>query len=290
MNTAKRIESWPLWEVFFPQPVNTHEDLSLIKKTGLLIMVSGLASLLGFFLKPGGMIGFDWLHFWSTGINPPHYPPWNSWLLPFLNWNLMVGITIGGFTVLVISRFKHLPSAIASFFCLPFLWILLLGQIDGIATAGLVALPLTIPIALIKPQVTLFAMFSKRSIFIYTALFLLLSFAVFGFWPTSMMNVESVQTVHRAEQNIGLGGWWTVLALIGLWFSRGDMDMMMLAGTVALPYFNSLSPFPHGSRGGPFKAVGSHRCDAFFLAAAVCQLDRPGRLVAGVGLRGLGVG
>ena len=191
---------------------------------------------------------------------------------------------------MVLSRNRYPASAVLSFFCLPFFWILLLGQIDGVAAAGLIALPWSIPLALIKPQITLFAMFSKRSIFICTVVFILISFMIFGFWPSAMINVESYQAYNRAEQNIGLGGWWTILALIGLWFSRGDMDMMMLAGVVAVPYlipYHLFPTVPAVSRLKPWAA----RCGrSFLMVALIRQLDRAGRLVAGVGVRGLGMG
>ncbi|HCE16802.1 MAG TPA: hypothetical protein DEQ80_02985 [Anaerolinea thermolimosa] len=241
---TKRIDCWPVWKILFPQQKFNVDRLPWQKKILFFVAVTLLVYLTCFFYCPGGMIGFDWIHFWSKSLNPSHYPPWTAWFLPFANWNLFIGITVGGFSVLVFSRATSKKSAIISFFCLPFLWLVLLGQIDGIATSGLVALPLTIPIALIKPQITIFALLSKRSFLLLTIIFLLISFCVFGFWPSAMLSVTTIQSFNRAEQNIGLGGWWTILALIGLWFSRGDMDMMMLCGAVAVPYLIPYHLFP----------------------------------------------
>ena len=50
--------------------------------TGKQIILFGtllfLFSLTGRILKPGGMIGFDWIQFYSQGIVPPFYPPWTQ--------------------------------------------------------------------------------------------------------------------------------------------------------------------------------------------------------------------
>lgn len=241
---ARRIDRWSVWALLFPQPKSAGDRLSWSKKLLIFGAVTALAYLACFFYRPGGMIGFDWIHYWSYNRAQPFYPPWAAWLPPFTNWNLFIGLTIGGFSLLVLSRSRHILSALFSFFCLPFLWIVLIGQIDGIVASGLIALPLTIPIALIKPQITLFALLSRRSWLLWTGLFLLASFLIFGFWPAAMLSVETTQSLSRAEQNIGLGGWWTLLALIGLWLSRGDMDMMMLSGAVAVPYLIPYHLFP----------------------------------------------
>ena len=241
---ARRIDRWPVWALLFPRPKSGGDRLSLSKKIVVFGAVTALAYLACYFYRPGGMIGFDWIHFWSKSYIPSYYPPWTAWFLPLTGWNILIGISISGFAVLVAIRSSHLTSSILSFFCLPFFWVLLTGQIDGLATSGLVGLPLTIPLALIKPQLLVFALFSKRSYFIFVIVFLFITFTIFGFWPNSIMSMGSYQLLNRAEQNIGLGGWWTLLALVGLWFSRGDMDMMMLSGAVAVPYLIPYHLFP----------------------------------------------
>jgi hypothetical protein len=62
----------------------------------------------------------------------------------------------------------------------------------------------------------------------------------------------------RAAQDISLGLWGIPVALILLGLSAGDMDMLMLAGVIALPYFltyHLMPVVPAIARLTPWKAL-----------------------------------
>jgi hypothetical protein len=43
------------------------------------------------------------------------------------------------------------------------LWTLFLGQLDGIALLGLIGMPWLVPLALVKPHVTIFAFAARKT-------------------------------------------------------------------------------------------------------------------------------
>jgi hypothetical protein len=250
----------PVWNLFFPEIQVYRQKLRPSILIPVFLCMTVLFSMAGFFLKPEGLIGFEWQHYWGIGIIPGFYPPWGKWLIQLLTWNSLVGTTLAGFSLMVYLRSRHLLSAAISFFSLPLLWILFLGQVDGIVTAALLGLPYTIPLVLLKPNVGFFALLSRLSYVLFLVVFLLISFLIFGFWPVSYLTALQSPGLPGADQNIPLGIWWIPIALIGLWFSRGDMDMMMLSGLVALPYvipYHFLPAVPSIARLKPAAAVAA---------------------------------
>jgi len=249
----------PIWDLFFPERPVYRQKMKPLILILAFFSLTALFSIAGFFLKPEGFVGFEWRSFWGVGNVPGFYPPWGKWLILQLTWNSLLGITLAGFSLMVYLRSRHLFSAAVSCFSLPLLWILFLGQLDGIVTAALLGLPYTIPIVLLKPHLGLFAILSRRNYAFFLAAFLLISFLIYGFWPGSTY-ATALQTsgLPSANQNIPLGIGWIPIALIGLWFSRGDMDMMMLSGSVALPYvipYHFLPLTPSIARLRPWAAI-----------------------------------
>ena len=202
----------------------------------LFIVFTVLFTLLGRLLPLGGYIGFDWYTFYSQGRAPVFYPPWTHIIISLLSWELLIGVTLAGFSLAVIRRSKHPVSVISALLCLPLLWTIFLGQLEGIVVAGLLVMPWLAPLALIKPQVSIFAFLAKRSYLVVVILFLILTIIIWGMWPLRTLNVESFYNDGRYPQNIGLGWWALPISLVLLWFSRGDMDMLMISGCFMLPH------------------------------------------------------
>ena len=204
------------------------------------------------------MIGFDWIHFYGKGMVPSFYPPWVSLIITTLTWSTLIGITLAGFTLAVLKRAVHPLSVAVAFFSLPLLWTLFLGQLEGIVLVGLLGIPWLVPLVLVKPQVSIFAFAAKRNYLLVLIIFLLLSLVIWGWWPLRTLNVEFFYEEGRYPQNIGLGLWGLPFALVALWFSRGDMDMLMLAGTFLLPHlipYNLLPIVPVIARLKPWVAA-----------------------------------
>jgi len=248
----------PIWNLFFPERQVYRQKMKPLILILAFFSLAALFSIAGFFLKPEGLIGFEWQHYWGIGNIQGYYSPWGKWVILQLTWSSLLGITLAGFSLMVYLRSRHVLSAAVSFFSLPLLWILFLGQIDGLVTAALLGLPYTIPIILLKPQIGLFAILSRRYYVLFLVVFLLFSFLIYGFWPLSYATALQSTSIPTANQNIPLGIGWIPVALIGLWFSRGDMDMMMLSGSVALPYiipYHFLPLTPSIARLRPWAAI-----------------------------------
>lgn len=247
------------WEqIFFPVQNIYNERFSKKQLIILFVILFLVFSGLGFIYKPGGFIGFDWIHFYGQGSVPPFYPPWVHGIISYLSWPALIGITVASFGVEVIRRSSHPVSVLVACISLPLVWTLFLGQLEGLALFGLLCMPWLVPFALVKPQVTIFAFLANKKFLLVLIFFLLISLTIWGLWPLRTLNVESYYGEGRYTQNIGLGWWGLPLAIAMMWFSRGDMDMLMLSGCFLLPHlipYNLLPVTPAIARLSPTKAV-----------------------------------
>jgi len=247
------------WEaILFPDQKIFTEKFTWKQLALLFVLMTAFFTLFGKFFPVGGMIGFDWVNFFGQGRVPPFYPPWTTEIVNLLSWPILIAITIAGFAIAALKRTIHPISLAVSFFCLPLLWTLFLGQLEGIVLAGLSWMPWLIPLTLIKPQISIFAFGARKQYLVIALLFLALSFVIWGFWPIRTLNVESFYSEGRYEQNIGIGLWGIPIALIAFWLSRGDMDMLMLSGCLVLPHlipYNLLPVSPAIARIRPFPAI-----------------------------------
>ncbi len=255
--TIKRLMS--KWEaILFPEQKIYQQRFSSWKLFLLFIVLTVVFTIIGSMIPVGGMIGFDWSHFYGIGRVPPFYPPWTIYIVKLLTWPLLIGLTIASFAIASIKRSVHLISLIVSFFCLPLMWTLFLGQLEGITLFGLLWMPWLVPMALIKPQLAFFAFGAKKQYLIVAVIFLVLSLIIFGLWPIKTLSVESFYGEGRYQQNIGIGLWGLPLALIAFWVSRGDLDMLMLSGCLMLPHlipYNLLPASPAIARLKPVPAI-----------------------------------
>jgi len=247
-----------LSQALFPERPVTRNALPLPQQTLLFFGLFGGFYLVSRLLFADRFQGFDWVHFWSSGRIPPFYPPWTLPIVRLLNWHGLVGITLAATTLASLIRAEHPLSALLPLLTLPLLWTLFLGQLEGIALLGLLGLPWLTPLALIKPQVAVFAFGARRSYLLGLALFLGLSLLVWGPWPLRALAMNRYYAEERYVQDIGLGMYGTVVALPLLWLSRGDGDMLMLSGALLTPHlipYNLLPAVPAIARLRPRPAV-----------------------------------
>lgn len=179
--------------------------------------------------------GFDWQIFFGAGRAPAFFVPWVHWILPFLNWSLVVALTI---TALGWATWKRKGTPLTLFFILaslPTMWTLFLGQLDGLALLGLLLMPLGVPLALLKPQLTTFAMFKNRQWFIAAAILGIISVLIWGGWPLNLIARTGSAWKEIQPQDISLFPWSIPFVLPLLWLSRGDDDMLMSAGSLITP-------------------------------------------------------
>jgi hypothetical protein len=249
---------WRALDPLFPEQEIFSRRLSMKAGILLFILLTLIFSLAGSMIPGDGLFGFDWNHFWGIQRIPPFYPPWTSLAIRYLTYPLLIGITLSAFSIATLQRAIHPVSAAAAFFSLPLLWTIFLGQLEGFALLGSIALPWLVPFALIKPQIQFFGLGARRSYILAFLVFMILSIIIWGNWPERMLAVESFYGEGRYPQNIGLGWWGLPFFLLTIWFSRGDMDMLMACGAFISPhiiFYNLLPLTPAIARLKPRAAI-----------------------------------
>jgi hypothetical protein len=233
---ATLLKIWHLLDFLFPERPVFVRKLPVWQSLLIFAGLTALFSLVGSFLPANGFIGFDWVNFFSIHRITSFHPPWTIFAVAPLTWPLLIGLTLSSVTFATILRSNHPLSAAAAILCLPVLWTVFLGQLEGLVLLGLLGLPWLTPLALIKPQVSFFAFGARRSYLIALVLVIGVSLLIWGPWPLRMLSVESYYAEGRYPQNIALGWWGLPLTLATAWFSRGDLDMLMLSGAFTTPH------------------------------------------------------
>lgn len=246
-------------------------------------------------------VGFDYTHVFGPHIIPQFYVPWTDGMMYLLPWPIIVAATI---VALIIGVQRHHGSPwviLLTIFSLPTIWVLLLGQLEGVALLGmllmpwslpvwlwqrrhnfgykewiilvlflmatvtgaaifmlnqgplyfevskllgtqpqvglamLLLLPWIVPVALLKPQLTAFAMLARKEWFVVTVLWIALTVVIWGFWLPNLNTRLAPEIKAVQPQDVSLFPWSLVLALPLLWLARGDMEMLMAAGALAVP-------------------------------------------------------
>ncbi len=238
METLKRTrQRWLVWsDRFFPLcEIEARKIPPLVQ----LALFSGMAlafSAAGLVVPADGVVGFDWVNVFSRGSVPPFYPPWGSVVIRLLSWPSLTGLSLAAIALAALRRAAHPLSLLFTLLCLPVFWTLFLGQLEGLVTLGLLGLPWLAPLALLKPQISVFAFGARREYLAAGLIVLVISLIVWGPWPLQMFATNQYYAEGRYEQDISFGLWGLVVAIPMLWFSRGDMDMLMLAGAFATPH------------------------------------------------------
>ena len=223
----------------FPALPDNRRELGPWQFLLAFVTLTGFFAIIGLFLRPGGFMGYDWYHYYSRGIREPFYPPWMPYVR-FLTWPGLVGASYAALTLALYQRRASPVTMGVAFLSLPSLWLLFLGQLDGIVLLGLMGLPWLVPLATLKLQISTFAFLARKEWIIALILWILLTMLIWGLWPLDMLQYdEHWRTIYQAEEqasNIALWPWSLPIGVILLWLSRGDMDMLMLAGSFVTPH------------------------------------------------------
>lgn len=223
----------------FPPMPNPMRHLALRDYLIFALPSIAICGLAGMWLSPEGLMGYDWRHYFSLGqrtYGTSYYPPWIV-LVAYLGWPVLVGLTLSGLALALYQRRSALIAAVSACLTLPVFWVLFLGQVDGIALFGLTGLPWLIPLATIKPQVSYLACLAHKRYLLALIVWLVISFVIWGLWPLDMLDIAEF-SAWQQPHDIHLWPYSLPFVLAMLWLSRGDADMLMLAGTFAMPYLH----------------------------------------------------
>ena len=134
----------------------------LLRRVGPWLLLFCVCYAVGWLLPDG----FDWtIHFKPITTIPDIWPPWTQivirFVLPF-GYPLVFAVTC----LAIALRAYHYnrspwPIALAVVF-MPTLWVFFMGNVDGLVLAGLMIMPWGIPLVLMKPQVSAFALLARR--------------------------------------------------------------------------------------------------------------------------------
>ena len=116
------------------------------------------------------------------------------------------------------------------------MWVILMGNLDGLVLLGLLLLPWGAPLALMKPQVAAFALLAKKNTIIAGIIWGVISLLIWGLWPLNFLMVLNPSWKVEWVQDISIFPWGILLALPLLWLGRGDEDLLMAAGSLATPH------------------------------------------------------
>ncbi len=238
-----RFQRWQ--QILFPEQEIYVHKWSLCQQTAVFMALSIFFWGVGHLIPVNDYIAFDWVRIFSQGRFPPFYPPWDELTTQWLTWPLLFGVSIASIVLSIMKRSTHVVSSLAALLALPVFWTIFLGQLEGLVALGLLGLPWLVPLALLKPQVSVFALGAKPTYLVAGVLWLAISLVIWGLWPARMLAVNSYFAEGRYVQDIAIGAAGVFLALPMFWLSRGDMDMLMLSGafvTLHLIPYNML-PF-----------------------------------------------
>ena len=249
---------WHWFDPLFPEQDIYTKRLSFRYSIVALLILTIVITLLASLMPLNEYIGFDWTHFWGKQNIPAFYPPWTVYLVKFITYPMLIGITIASFIIATYQRSNHMLSSLAALLSFPLIWTVFLGQLEGWTVLGMLYLPWLIPMVLVKPQVSVFGLGARRSYIIAFFIFFCLSLLFWGNWPAKMFAITTYYSGDDYPQDIGLGIMGLPIFLSMLWFSRGDMDMLMACGAFISPhlvFYNLLPLTPAVARLKPGKAI-----------------------------------
>ncbi len=203
-----------------------------LRKTAILAGLFAVLYAIGWFLP----IGYDWRNYFSKGVLPNIWTPWTVPIVKLLNLQAVFALTVMAVGLRAYS-YKARPLALAlALISLPTLWVLFLGNLDGLTLLGLVLLPWGIPLVTMKPQLSAFALLANRRWFIAGVIWGVLTLLIWGLWPLNLREIFAAGWKVEWVQDISLFPWGLLITLPLLWFSRGDEDLLMAAGSFATPH------------------------------------------------------
>lgn len=194
------------------------------------------------------LLGYDWFRLFYAGFLD-QYPPWMDPLLaPFRllppRWSLALVSSLSLVSVAAItfrqSRWGKLDGLFAALLALlsPPVWYLLWdGQIDGLVLLGLLFLPWSIPLVLLRPQIIGWVLITRKRWAFWMLVWLAASFLIWGQWISRAYALSAGSVAHPTAMGWNTLGWPILLVGLGMIFaSKGDPWRILAGAFLASPY------------------------------------------------------
>lgn len=192
-------------------------------------------------------LGWDWYLFF-TAHHPTYnlyspesaYPPWTKYFVVALDWMpdwrqslaVLLGISLVTIALATWRNGGKWTAIVLALLNPPVFYLLYLGHLEGLVLAGL--LTGLVPLALVKPQLTIWSLLAERRTQAWTVIVLAVSLLIWRFW---MLRLR-----QATFENMNAFGWqesgWGVL-LLGMLLLVGagkDSYCLMAAGMLVSPY------------------------------------------------------
>jgi len=202
-------------------------------------------------------LGHDWIVYFSVIgqygdvlFDFAAYPPWlQAVLQPFMLGTQMQGLALVNAVLIMtvavaaarearqFGRGQRLGAAVlaAATPIIPMLW--WQGNIAGLVLLGYVGMPFTVPLLLLQPGLTVWAVIARRQWIVWAVLFGLLSILIWGLWPLSLWATIGGRAAHPMSMGWQVLGWpILLLGLSLLVFSNADPLRLMAVGAFLTPY------------------------------------------------------
>lgn len=201
-------------------------------------------------------LGHDWIVYFSVldrVSNVYAYPPWTRLaLLPLNQGTQLQGIALlNGLLLMTVAvaaaregrrfnRPSRLAVAVMAVLTPPVFQLMWQGNVAGLVLLGLIGIPLTLPYALLQPNLAVWALVSRARWLAWAAVFGLLSLLIWGWWPGTMLDTIAADA-QRITHPIALGwqalGWPSLLIGLALLpFTTADPLRLLALGAFLSPY------------------------------------------------------
>lgn len=196
------------------------------------------------------VLGYDWYVYFYPQKFIGEYVPWTAQVLaPFISmpWRLGFGLvcSITLVTVAVataregwqFSLISRLGASVMALITPPVFMILWEGNIDGFALLGLVALPLGVPLVMLKPTIAGWAVLARRQWFLWSVVFGIFTLIAWRLWPLQMIGIFNTRYLHPMAMGWHNLGWpIAVIGLVLMIFTNADPIRLMAAGSFFAPF------------------------------------------------------
>jgi hypothetical protein len=227
-----------VWLDFVRDLIPTRREVLSSLKVVAMVALGGV--ILSPLVNELPMVGWDWYFvFYGSAQRMSAYPPYAKWILDTLTWmdwrrslSLLNAISLMTISIATWRQGGRYGSIVLALLNAPVFFVMWIGHPDVLGLLGVITG--FIPLALIKPQVTVWYFLKDRRSQVWLMLFLFASVVVWPLWP---LNLRSATITHVAAYGWTVLGWPVALVGVILLLGAGnDPFRLMASGSLISPY------------------------------------------------------